>query len=160
MFRERAAGKHAPTPIGARRRARSSAVHALFSTTRGLVQAPANRGGDRLRAAGPRARLRKPVQHAEHPPQAVEKTAALRALLDVAIQTRTGARGELAVEVGRHVSGRPAVIAGEAQAVSKVAHRLLDPAIAETGSHGRRAREPSSRLRRSKPVMTADGGIR
>jgi hypothetical protein len=74
----------------------------------------------------------------------VQKTAALRALLDVAIQTRTGARSELAVEISRHVSGRPAVIAHEPQAVRKVAHPVLDPAIVQTDSHSRRADEPFS----------------
>jgi len=62
-------------------------------------------------------------QRVEHSPQTGEQSTALGTLPGVALHPPPLARTKLAVEVGRHVVGRPPMIEREARAVEEPAHK-------------------------------------
>ena len=62
------------------------------------------------------------MQRSEHPAQTGKQPTALRADLYVALHPLARTRGELAVEVVRHLSRRPPMIAIEARPIEELAH--------------------------------------
>lgn len=100
----------------------------------GLVQPSANARSD-ARGTGSRARRRQPAEEAQHPSQAVQDVAALRTLAGVSLDPGSCAGCQVAVEVGGHVTRRPAVIDPEARAMQNLAHPRSDPSTIQKGSH-------------------------
>ena len=83
------------------------------------------------------AARRQTLQSHQHPAQAVEDAAALRALPCVPLQAHSRPRREVAIEVRGHVAWSPPVVSPEARAMKDAVHMRSDPFGIEIGSHSR-----------------------
>jgi hypothetical protein len=95
---------------------------------------PPKDGAGEGRDAGDRVRRRRAMEQREHEPEVVEDAPAFGALGRVALESRSGPRRQLGIEIGGHVRRRPPVVAPETQLVPKRRHLTCDPAIDRKGS--------------------------
>jgi hypothetical protein len=92
------------------------------SALRLLGQPPPDRRGGIWRLDC--VRRGKTVQPVEHPLQRDKRAAAIRALVDVALEAASGAGRQIAVHEVGQVGGCPLVIAAEARPGNEIDHRL------------------------------------
>jgi hypothetical protein len=91
-----------------------------------LIETDPHRGGDLARRAAA-ARRRQPSEAINHPLQTREQTATFGALTEVVLEPRAERFRKITVDVRRHLTGGPPVVALEAGCVGGIAHQRSDP---------------------------------